>query len=332
MAIDGKILARARARLNARRTENEAETNRRREEVYARVPRIAELDAQLRRLVTRVVGMALRRGEDTQAAVAGVAEESLRLQRERAELLVRAGYAEDYLDDIYTCTECKDTGFVGGKMCQCLHRLYTEEQSRDLSDLIRLGSESFAHFDLNLYDDTTVVPEVGTTARQWMEQVLSFCRSYADRLGSSCQNLLFRGGTGLGKTFTSACIARRAAEQGISVVYRSISGALEPMEEIKFGRLGEDSTAFADRDRIMQSELLILDDLGTEMQTAFSVSALYTIVNTRLISGKKTVISTNLSSDQIRAAYGAQLASRLEGEYVSVLFVGSDIRLKKKEM
>lgn len=334
MALDGKLLARARAALAERRAENEKETKRREREVYSRIPRIAELDRKLSSLVSRAVGEALKKGQDTEKAVAEIAQESLDIQSQRTELLSRAGYPRDYLEEIYSCKKCADTGYVKGRMCDCLRKLYDHEQAKQLSRLIRLGSESFESFDLTLYDDKEPDPEVKRTPRRWMQTVLENVRDYAAGFGDDSPNLLFYGGTGLGKTFTSACIARVVAAKGFSVFYESVSGALEPFEAVKFGRAEPDSEAYSERDRILDCDLLILDDLGTEMQTVFSTSALYTIINTRLISGKKTIISTNLNASreksELRGRYGAQIASRLEGEYVAVPFIGSDIRQRKK--
>lgn len=330
MAMDGELLARARSRLAEIKQNNEAESERRRREIYARLPEVEQIDLRLRRMMTGVVGLALRRGHDVREEINSIAEENLLLQRRRGDLLRSAGYAPDYLDEIYSCPVCSDTGFTKGRMCACLKELYEKEQTRSLSGLMRLGTESFDNFDLTLYDDNAEDPTVGTTPRRWMQRILAYCKNYAQNFSKSSPNLLFTGGTGLGKTFTSACIAREVSGSGVSVVYESVSSVIEPFEIIKFGRAEPESDAWTQRRRILECDLLILDDLGTEMQTAFSASVLYTVVNTRLTNGKCTIISTNLDKNAIRLAYGDQLASRLEGEYVIMPFVGRDIRLTKK--
>lgn len=330
MAMDGTLLARARARLAAIRAENEGESARRQAAVYARLPEIAQIDSAMRRMMSDVIGLALRRGLDPAEEIKTIADENLRLQEKRRAILKNAGYSEDYLDEIHSCHKCSDTGFLNGEVCSCLRTLYDQEQAKELSSLIRLGSESFETFDLTKYDDDKVYPEVGTTARKWMARCLESFKNYARGFGEKSPNFLFTGGTGLGKTFTSACIAREAARRGASVVYETVTGAIEPFEDVKFGRAEPDGEAYTQRSRILESDLLIVDDLGTEMQTAFSDSVLYTIVNSRLISGKKTIISTNLGKDELRSRYGAQLSSRLLGEYAVVPFVGEDIRLQKK--
>ncbi len=328
--MDGKLLALARADLAAVREKNEQETARRRETAFARVPRLRQLEEERRELVSQVIGLALRRGEEPDAALASVERRSLEIEQEQTALLRNAGFPADYLEDRYDCARCRDTGYVEGEPCACLLRAYERQREDSLSRLIRLGDEAFEHFDLSLFSDDEVNPIVHKTPRENMSLILNLCRSYAQGFGENSPNLLFRGGTGLGKTFTSACIARAVPAKGARVVYESVSGALELFEQTRFGRAEPDSEAYEARDRILNCGLLILDDLGTEMQTSFSVSVVYTIVNQRLLSGKKTIISTNLDINALRERYGAQLASRLEGDYVTLLFVGSDIRMLKK--
>ncbi|MBR1659521.1 MAG: ATP-binding protein, partial [Oscillospiraceae bacterium] len=180
-----------------------------------------------------------------------------------------------------------------------------EAMLRDLSALLKLGEERFETFDLSYYDD---VPG----AREQMEVVYGLCRDYAAHFGEKSVNLLFRGETGLGKTFLSACIAREVSQRGFSVVYETTVAALAAFEEQKFrgGEAAEEKVR-----RLLTCDLLILDDLGTEMVTEFTKSALYTLLNTRLLNGKKTIVSTNLTESQLERLYTPQICSRLQGEY-----------------
>ena len=328
MAIDGKLLARARDRLSEIRQQNQDEALRRQSLVYSRSPKIKALDKDIRALMLEVVGAALGsagRGMDE------IEAESLEKQARRAEELVRLGYDSSYLDEIYSCKKCRDTGMLGSNICSCLMELYRLEQAKALSDLPGLGGESFDKFDLKWYS-SAIDPAAGESPRQRMERILATCRAYAGSFGENSVNLLFRGGTGLGKTFLSACIARAVSEKGFSVVYDSALSILEAFEAQKFYRPGEENADAASRVRqILSCDLMILDDLGTEMLTSFSVSALYNIINTRLIRGKKTIISTNLSPEELRRRYSAQIVSRLEGEYLALDFIGRDIRMLKKE-
>ena len=282
------------------------------------------MERRLAELVAEVVSAVLGQGRPVEE----IRRESLELQAARAELLVENGWPFDWLDGAWECPKCQDTGYVEGHPCACLMRLYEQERTKELSALLKLGSESFDDFDLSYYDDD-VDPEIGVSARSQMEAVLAFCRDYAANFGRGSVNLLFRGNTGLGKTFLSACIAGEVSRRGFSVVYETVVDALAAFENQKF-RAGEDD-ADAKISRMLSCELLILDDLGTEMITEFSRSALYTLLNARLLSGKKTVVSTNLSENDIQRLYTPQIYSRLVGDYQTLPFVGRDIRRQRKE-
>lgn len=326
--MDGKLLAMARQeKENLRRMA--VQTDRRRhEEAYRRVPELRRLDGQIAALVSQVA--AVMPGEPGE--LDRLRRESLELQARRAELLVENGWPMDWLDGAWDCPKCRDTGYVRGEMCACLKGLYEKAQAKDLSALLKLGGESFDAFDLSFYD-ARPDPASGIPPREQMEMVFGACRDYAVKFkGGHSYNLLLWGGPGLGKTFLSACIAREVAKQGYSVVYETAVGAMAAFESQRFSRDGE-QTAGADAQvrRMTECDLLILDDLGTELATDFVRSALYTLVNTRLLNRKKTVISTNLSAAQLEDRYSPQIASRLRGEYQALHFVGRDIRLLKKE-
>ncbi len=329
MSLDGKILARAKRRLEEQKHRHEMRLAGRTEEVYRKCPRVADLDRELKSTVIEAVGLALKSGRDPGKAMEELREKNLHLQSERARELIAAGFPPDYIDDTYLCSDCRDTGYVGTSPCACLLKLYNEELKASLSSLLKLGGETFDTFDLSWYDDT-YDPELGTSPRQHMEAVLEACYRYANKFGEKSTNLFLRGDPGLGKTFLSACIARVVAEKGFSVVYDMACSVFAAFEEEKFSK-GEDMSALrGEIRRYLSCDLLILDDLGTEMSTAFTVSALYELINTRLITGKKTVISSNLSEEELQRRYTPQILSRLLGEYQVLKFYGSDIRLLKK--
>lgn len=323
MALDGKLLARARENLENIHANNVAEHYLRQEKIYSHIPEIERIDARLRTQMTELVGLTIRGGADLNDALKALEAESLELQARKAELLVGHGYEMDYLDDIYSCPHCRDTGYVGGKICSCLKALYNAEVTRELGTLLKNSDECFEKFDLSLYGD----------ARESMEIVFDTCREYAQSFSERSMNLMFQGGTGLGKTFLSACIARVVAENGHSVCYDTASSALEAFETKKFSRDAQTAENAAVKvERMLDCELMILDDLGTEMPTPMAVSALYTLINTRLCNGRKTIISTNLTDAELSKRYNPQICSRLEGEFTKLPFFGSDIRLLKKEM
>ena len=326
--MEGRLLARARARQEEIRIRNRAEEARRREEVYARVPEIRRLDGAIRGLMLELVGLAMgqpgRPGEELE-------RESLALQARREALLREDGWPGEYLDSLYRCPVCRDTGWAGGEICACLEALYKQEQTRDLAPLLRQGDETFETFRLDYYGPAASAGEPGSPRRQ-MERIYSTCRLYAESFGPESPNLLFTGGPGLGKTFLSAAIARVTAEAGFSVAYDTASGLLACFEREKFSRDEDGQADAASRVRqLLSCDLLILDDLGTEMLTAFTQSALYSLIDSRLRGGKKTVISTNLDREGIESRYGPQLASRLCGEYQWLEFQGRDIRAIRKE-
>lgn len=323
MALDGKLLAKAREELESRHADNVAEHFLRQEKIYSRIPEVERIDTRLRTQMTELVGLTIRGGAELNDAIKKLEDESLELQAKKAELLVGHGYAMDYLDDIYFCPKCRDTGYINGKMCSCLKALYNAEVTRELGTLLKNSDECFEKFDLSLYG----------SARESMEIVFDTCREYAQSFSDRSMNLLFQGGPGLGKTFLSACIARVVAENGHSVCYDTASSALEAFETKKFSRdIQTAENAAVKVERMLDCELMILDDLGTEMPTPMAVSALYTLINTRLVNGCKTVISTNLTDAELLKRYNAQICSRLEGEFTKLPFFGSDIRLLKKEI
>ncbi len=327
--MDGKLMENARRALEQIRLRNEAELLRRRAEVYGRIPEMQQVERELRTLVPKAAVTALRRGEDVGPAIDAIAQRSLQLQERRRELLRGSGYAEDYVDEIYNCPLCKDTGYRNGGVCACLDALYREEVRKSLSSLLKLGSESFETFDLSYYSDH---PDAsGDSPRQAMRMICDYCRLYAEKFGRGADNLLFQGGTGLGKTFLSACIARVVAEKGFSVAYETSIACLSAFELQKFSRDTEaGETAQELVQRYLGCDLMILDDLGTEMTGSFATTALYTLIDGRLCEGKTTVISTNLSDEELARRYSPQIVSRLKGEFKELVFRGSDIRQIKK--
>lgn len=323
MALDGKLLARARDRLAARRQENEELRLRREREVYARAPEIARIDRGLRELLRQVVAIAAG-GRERAAELDAIERQSLELCAEKAEALTERGYPPDYLDTPLHCRRCGDLGYrKDGSLCDCLLELYEDERAKELSAAAKIGEESFSDFDLSYYTGA---------ARECMELTYQTCRAYAEGFGPASPNLLFQGGTGLGKTFLAGCVARTVSRRGFPVVYETAQGAFGAFEEQKFSRDAETYAAATEKvRRILGCRLLVLDDLGTELTTSFTQSALYNILDTRLTEGNKTLVTTNLSDAELSARYIPQIVSRLGGEFDTLLFMGRDIRGIRKE-
>ena len=322
--MDGRLLNRARARLAEQKARAAALRESREAEAYAAIPGLRKIDAAQRGLVGEVLELTANGKMDAAAALERVQEKSLALCAEKSELLVSHGFPADYLEETVSCPKCADSGYLrDGSVCSCLAALYEEERSKELSSLLRAGEESFADFRLDYYTGA---------ARECMELTYAAAKSYAVNFGKDSPNLLLQGGTGLGKTFLSGCIARVVSAKGCSVVYEGAQEAFGAFEEQKFSRDAETYASASEKvKRILGCDLLILDDLGTELTTSFTQSALYNIVNTRLTAGRKTIISTNLEDDELAARYIPQTVSRISGEYDTLLFMGRDIRAIRKE-
>ena len=260
MARNGIYLARAREQIAQRRAENEREHRRRVDDAYRRVPGLRALDQTLQQQMIALVGLTMRHGCDPTEELRALERANLDTQAQRAELLTAYRLPVDYTDDIYSCPRCHDTGYVQGQPCECLLRRYNAELTRDLSRLLQHGDESFEHFDLTLYDES---------ARPKMGRVFQVCRTFAQTFRPGTMNLLLQGGTGLGKTYLSACIARVVAGAGYAVAYETAASALDAFECAKFQRSSADGEAAAQRvEQYLGCDLMILDDLGTEMITA----------------------------------------------------------------
>ena len=331
MAYDGKVLAAARERLEAQRARNRQEQQRRTDLVYRRIPEIEQLDRTLRSQMTQVVRLTLSHTPALQEKLAALKEDNLNLQMRKAELLVEYGYPMEYLDEIIDCPDCRDTGIYRGGVCKCLERLYNEELTGRLSTLLRTGDESFDNFSFEYYSPAYDAAS-GCTPRESMKVVYDICRKFADSFPAFSSHLLLQGKPGLGRTYLSACIAREAAAKGYAVCYESAASAFGVFEAQKFARDPEEAAqADATAKRMLDCDLMILDDLGTEMITSVSQSAFYTLLNTRIINRRPMIISTNLTDPELERKYTQQICSRLSGEFMHLPFAGSDIRRQKKK-
>ena len=323
MAYSAEVVQRARERLAQAKADRESENLRHLAEAYRRVPRLKEIDLRLRQTMAKAAQAVFASGGDVQQAMAQAKNENLALQMERQELIA-ANFEPGYLDDEPICEHCGGTGYIGSSMCECLRELCRQEQKWELT-FLNVGKESFEQFRLEYYPDR-IDPRQGVNIRSVMEKTFQTCRRYAFDFTERSENLLFSGGTGLGKTFLSACIARTVADRGYSVCYETASHLFTKLERAKFNG---DEEARRDSEKFTACDLLIVDDLGTEMGGQFTTSALYGLINDRILAGKATIISTNLNSEDLEKRYSAAIASRLRGNFRRIAVMGEDIRLKK---
>ncbi len=323
MAYSAEVIRRARERLAQAREDRESENRQHLAQAYEKCPRIRQIDLQLRRTMAQAAQAAFRKGSDGRAEMDAIRQENLALQQERAQL-VGQYFEEGYLDDSPICTVCGGSGYVGSNMCECLRELCRQEQKKELT-FLSAGKDRFEQFSLDYYPDR-LDPVMKVNVRALMERNLQMCRRYAATFSEKSPNLLFSGDTGLGKTFLSACIARVVADRGYSVVYESASHLFGKLERAKFYN---DEQARQDSQRYTDCDLLIVDDLGTEMPSQFTTSALYTLINDRILYGRPMILSTNLNTEDFSRRYSSQVASRLNGNFQRVPFLGEDIRAKK---
>ena len=330
MAYDGRVLRRALQRFEEDRRTRQERFQERRESIFRRQPRLREIDAELRSTTSRIISSALRRGTDPLPALEVLRDENLSLQEEKRALLEKMNLPQDCLEEKPACALCGDTGYRGGELCRCLREYYAREQQKELSRMLDLAGQSFETFSLDWYAEEAL-PNLGISPRENMEWIYRTCKHYAEQFAApGSANLLLTGPPGLGKTFLSAAIAREVSGDGWSVVYDTATHIFQRFEDRKFGR-EEGEEAEGDVTRVLTCDLLILDDLGTEMTTAFVQSALYQIINSRLMERRPTILSTNLKVSELEGRYGAQTASRIEGEYQILTFFGQDIRMLRKE-
>ncbi len=298
----------------------------RRLEVEERIPEIKELDSRLSSFGLQIMKAAME-GGNTGEAVARLREENTRILAERRALMQANGYPEDYCAPRYECDICRDSGYVGIKMCVCFKRRLVEAgmESSGMSSLMK--KQSFENFSLDYY-------RTNLKEYQLMNANLKAVKSYAESFSLDSEptpeSLLFLGGTGLGKTHLSTALAREVIGRGYDVFYNSAVGMISDFECKRFGN-GMAISDADNTDRYVTCDLLILDDLGTEVVNQFTQSSLYYVLNCRLNLGKPTVISTNLKAADLQKTYSDRITSRLLGEFRLIPFVGTDVRKQKLE-
>ena len=284
-------------------------------------PRFSAIEAELT-LTASKLAAAIREGKGMDA-FNKIMKENKALQTERKELLSKLGLPENFLEDTYYCSKCNDELYVDGKMCDCLKKEIRMLSYNKLNETAPLKLTSFKDFDLSYYSNQPDGED--DSPRETMSAVYNYVKKYAHSIKKTRESLLFMGGTGLGKTHLSLAVAKDAIDAGLGVVYDSVPTLMMKLESERFGRGDEGAL-----DSVCACDLLILDDLGAEHTTATTRSMLYTIINSRIMSGNPTIISTNKSLTELMNQYSDAIYSRLSGDYTPIYFSGSDIRSRKR--
>ena len=311
---------------DALRTQKAAELRERREAIYTKVPRLEAIERELSLLGVSTAKLVLMQPESREAALAELQEKQAELKAERDRLLAERELSYDLLQLEYVCEKCKDTGYIGNDQCSCMRhklmdRLYDQSNVRDV---IRM--ENFDTFDLNLFSNEVVAAE-GISPRENAKRNLRMAMIFASDFTGD--NLLLYGGAGRGKTFLCNCIAKEVLERGKTVLYLTAGQLFRQLEELRFNRNEEEEPVDWDAE-LLDADLLIIDDLGTEFATMFTASELFRIINDRKLRKKPVVISTNLDYKALMDQYSDRVMSRIIGEYTTLKCFGEDIRMKKK--
>lgn len=304
---------------NAKQMNTIHELDARTAEVYMAVPQYRTLSDRISSLSVDAAKAALR-GENT---LSGLNSRIAQIQSQMSGLLVQAGFPKDYLTPHYVCPKCKDTGYIGNEKCSCFIQASIDLLYRE-SNITRYSSnETFDNFSLDFYSTEFTDPSTGLNSRDNAESVLSKCKDFVQHFPSG-DNILFYGDTGVGKTFLSNCIARALLDNAHSVLYMS---AIELFDS--FSAYNEDGGGM--QSQIEECELLIIDDLGTELSNTFTNSKLFHCINSRLLGGRSTIISTNFALNELMDAYSERIFSRISSSYKLLKLYGDDIRFIKKK-
>lgn len=327
MAYDADLIREIELDYEETRQNNVMDLEIRKRAVFARIPRLEEIDYEIKSLGLKLYKIALS-GDDVKSQINKLREEQKVLLATKKSILIENGYPEDELTERFACSICRDTGFVDGKPCACYRKKLTEKAYEQSNLSALLTHQSFDTFDLSLYSDE-VDPDYGMSPKAYMKKIVELCREFVKNFDDSTENLLFWGDPGLGKTFLSTCIAKELIGTNHSVIYETAYKTFSMLEELKFKKSDNEEKLKFKVDKLYSCDLLILDDLGSEFATQYTTASLFDIINSRLISGKKTVINTNLSITELTKKYGERVVSRLYGHYRVLNFIGSDIRIDK---
>lgn len=297
------------------------------QKAYSEIPELEDLDRKAAEISLKKARILL--AKDTSTDDFDLSEQLTKLSARRAELLRTHGLPEDYLKLPSHCRLCQDTGYVNGKKCSCFKRmeidlLYTQSNIREL-----LKTENFSNFSFDFYSTDIINPLTGKNARETAHDAVKKAQMFITQFDTSFDNLFLYGETGVGKTFLTHCIARELLEQAYCVIYFTSFDLFDLLAKNAFSASGEPEELAG---HVLDCDLLIIDDLGTELTNSFVSSQLFLCVNERILRKKSTIISTNLTTEQFMERYSERTFSRISSAYTMIKLIGRDIRIQKKLM
>lgn len=292
--------------------------------VYEELPRLMEIDKAISSIS---VSQAKKLIDGDETALPNLHRQLQALTSEKKQLLREHGYPDNYFEPPYTCPDCKDTGYIGSQKCHCFTQaaidlVYTQSNIRHILDI-----ENFEHFSYEYYSNNDINPATKQSSLTTAVNAVRDCLSFIKTFDQEFRNLFFYGDTGVGKTYLSNCVAKRLLDSGHSVIYFTASSLFDILGKNTFSR---EHGASGDYQNIFECDLLIIDDLGTELSNTFTVSQFFLCLNERILRRKSTIISTNLALEQLAETYSERTFSRISSSYTMIKLFGNDIRLQKK--
>ena len=322
-----RILKELKDEYDRRRTYNSLELSIRVSDVYTKIPRIKEIDGEIARIGVGTLSVALTQPENAQTIADGLRERLTSLTEEKEHLLKEGGIPKKYMELHHECQLCSDTGYISGGECKCLRMRRIEKAYNMYALKDKLLNETFSKFDLRYYSHEPFGPRQ-ESPRDNMESVFAFCKRYTEHFSQgNNDNILFYGKPGLGKTFLCNAISKELMDLGYSVMYLTAFIMFKTIEEISFGRAEAESSIMED---LLEADLLVIDDLGTEFRTMLTDSSLFNIINLRANSKKPVIVSTNIMLNQLAETYSERILSRITNSYTCLEFYGSNVGTLKK--
>jgi len=320
------------------RANNRAAQVRRIEEVYEKIPQMQDLNNSTGSMAVLRYKESLKSGN---ISMSNLKKDIEGIKNDKERLLLEAGFPKDYMEMRYDCVDCKDTGYIEGGKCHCLQSkirklLYAQSNLENILD-----KENFENFSFDYYDDKTILSGQNMTNAAYMDGVKKFCEKYIDKYfnvdksknatdsveGNYRRSIVFSGNTGVGKTYLSNCIAKVLLDRYYSVIYLSAKELFETMVKVNIEKNEEQRYSLLAKE-VYDCDMLIIDDLGSELFNHFTTSEFFHIINRRINTEKSTIISTNLSLDKMRDTYSERVTSRIRKSFIYIRLFGNDIRAR----